>query len=253
MARGNGVFARIGPQVQRAPIGNVNPNDFFLHALFARVTLTNGETIEFETKFNPTTNTIELLVPPASTALFNQLTGLQRGPNFQQFVNWLIGSNSIQTTSQKDDDFISSSLLEVWVGAIPTNIDGERLVLILPTEDPAVFGHNTKAADNFTGYLKVSLLWMYLGGANNDFNIRTKVTSTAADGSNVENSEVDVAISTMNLIRGDIRETVLLETDPNINADDIISILVYRNYVGSGDAQTEIIGVVGLKVELISG
>lgn len=100
VTRGNKVFQKVLPLINKkccigAKDGPPEANDIFLHALFARLTLNNNDTIEFETKFNPNTNTIELDLPPEAQHVLDQLTGIQRGPNFQLFINWLIGSQTL--------------------------------------------------------------------------------------------------------------------------------------------------------------
>lgn len=99
ISRGNSVFKRIGRSpVEKGfsrgfgPPGSVDANDLFLYALFARFTLVNNETIEFETKFDQRTNTIELKIPPEMYPLLDKLTGIKQGPDFKRYIAWLVGN-----------------------------------------------------------------------------------------------------------------------------------------------------------------
>lgn len=226
-------------------------NDIILYSLLARIALKNNETIEFRTKLDQSTNTIELCVDQKYLYLFDQIQGMQRGPRFKAFINWLIGSETLVTADVGSDrTFIASSLLDVWFGAKPTNIEGNRLVLILPTTDASVVGFNTKTVDGFVGTLRVSLIWMFIDGDNTSFKIKTKATISNVDGGTPFTVANETDISTFNLINEDIRETILLEQQID-DSDSIINLLLHRNYVGAGDDQTETVGVVGLKIEFV--
>jgi hypothetical protein len=230
-------------------------NDLFLYALFARIALNNHENIEFETKFDKATNTIELVIQNSALPLFNQITGMQRGPKFQAYINWLIGSQTLTTTSSdasKDPNFISSTLLEPWFGATPTTIN-DKFLLNLPTEDASVVGYNLKTNETFLGKLIVSLVWMFIGGSNSSFDIRTTANISDSEGNSPNIVVQDNNISTLNLIEGDIRETELIDTGNIVGNSNIISLLINRNFVGSPDPTTEAIGIIGLKVQLING
>jgi hypothetical protein len=69
-------------------------NDLFLFLTFARVAFSDNSTTEFQTNYDPATNTIELIIPDKLLPFLNQITGIQRGPHFKQFINWLIGQVS---------------------------------------------------------------------------------------------------------------------------------------------------------------
>lgn len=256
MNRGHKVFSRVCEPVKFPPScssGPVKANDIFLHALFARITLTNNQVIEFQTKFCPDDNTIELYIPKNSEQLLDQLTGIQRGPVFIKFINWLIGSQTlvVQTDQTKDATFVPSSELQVWFGATSSVADQNRLVLELPTKEGSVVGHNLKTSANFSGSMQVFLVWTFICGSNTSFDIKTLATVSDALGGGPANYSNSVFISTVNLLPGDIRETELLNV-PVVNGSDIINLLFNRNYNGSPDPQTESIGVLGIRIKLNS-
>ncbi|MEM3097455.1 MAG: hypothetical protein QXU32_01880 [Nitrososphaerales archaeon] len=88
-----GVFGKIKPAI--AQPGCIEPDgvrDLFLYALFARLALSDGSNVEFETKFNPSTNTIELQLPDCAIPFFDKVTGMKQGPRFRQYINWLVGN-----------------------------------------------------------------------------------------------------------------------------------------------------------------
>ena len=91
--RGNCVGKAIQPAIRAHPQHSYI-NDWIIYAIFARLTLSNNDTIEFDTTFNQETNTIELCLPEGTTAAFNHITGAQRGPNFKRYIDWLIGSDT---------------------------------------------------------------------------------------------------------------------------------------------------------------
>jgi len=231
-------------------------NDLFLHALFARLTLSNNENIEFRTVYDPSTNTIELDIPDNALPFLNQIAGIQRGERFKAFINWLIGSETISPTPLADQDpnFIPASILNVWAGATQGNLKDKQLILFLPTNELSVFGYNTKIGNDTThNSMRVHLTWAFDSGVNTSFTIKTAIrilnitTGNTTDINNINN------ISTFNLINGDVRETELIDTHGNIQPNNIVSIIVSRNYDGSPDPKTELVGVVGLRIELLDG
>jgi hypothetical protein len=255
MSRGNSVFRSI-KAMPRTCNGTPPPgvNDFFLYAMFARVALSNDDNFEFETKYDKSTNTIELVIDDRVLPIFNQITGMKRGPNMQCYINWLIGSRAIRALSQQDPNFVPANTLEVWFGATRSTI-GETFVLLPPTDDASVIGHNIKVSDSFTGTMKVHLIWMMVCGANNPnsyFQVRTSASVSSIDGITPTVSVDDTEVSTFNLVEGDMREAQILEVN-NITPNNIISLLINRNFVGNSDPKTESIGVVGLRIELIDG
>jgi hypothetical protein len=100
-----GVFAPILPQLAQpgcnAPTG---VRDLFLHALFARLALNDNSNVEFETKYNPQTNTIELQLPDCALPFFDTVTGMQQGPRFRAYIDWLIGNANITAGGLIDAD-----------------------------------------------------------------------------------------------------------------------------------------------------
>lgn len=92
--RGNCVSKPIVPSVKQYPQPSY-VNDWIIYAIFARLTLSNNDTIEFDTVFNEQTNTIELCVPDEANDIFNQITGTQRGTKFKRYIDWLIGSDTV--------------------------------------------------------------------------------------------------------------------------------------------------------------
>jgi hypothetical protein len=248
MNRGNKVFAapKVIPKI--IPGAPLKVNDYFLYALFARLALNNNDTTEFETKYDPSTNTIELIIPDESKQFFDQITGMQRGPNFKLFIDWLIGSKTLKMDLVQDPNFVPSSTISIWFGATQSTID-DRMVITLPDTDASVIGYNLKTTNQLSGSLAVYLVWTYVCGANTSFSIR----STAQINDELGNPPVifseDNNISTFNLVPGDIRESLIMNFD--VNPDNLVSFLLYRNYIGSPDPQTEGIGVLGLRFKLL--
>lgn len=250
MTRGNSVFATIQPRLMAAPVGGPPvANDIFLHALFVRCTLTNNQTIEFQTRFNRETQTVELIIPENMQTLLDQITGLQRGPNMIRFIDWLIGSQSLTNANiVPDPNFIPSSAISIWFGATQSTID-DKMVITLPDTDASIIGYNLKTNEQLSGNLGVYLVWMYICGSNTSFNIRTTVQVNDEIGSSPVLLSEDVEISTVNLIKGDIRETLIMTLDAY--PSNLDNFLIYRNYMGSPDPKTEGIGVVGLRFMLL--
>ena len=248
MTRGNNVFTTITPRTIKAPVGGPPvANDIFLHALFVRCTLTNNDVIEFQTVFNQATQTVELIIPNNMSTLLDQITGLQRGPNFKRFIDWLIGSQTLAPATKLDTGFIPSSNIDIWFGASQVMID-DKLMISLPAADMSVIGHNLKTSDTLddNSTLKVYLIWAFNCGSNTSFTIRTTGRVNQSDGSAVDNV-ADIDISTFNLISGDIRETLVLDI-PGVNADNLINLLSWRNYGGSIDPKTESVSVIGFRL-----
>jgi hypothetical protein len=253
MNRGNCVFKKIQTTPQTCSLPPVSINDFFLYAMFARIALSNNKNIEFETKYDKTTNTIELIIPNHALPIFDQLTGMQRGPNMQTFINWLIGSKTLQPAHQQDQNFVPANTLEVWFGATRSTID-ETFVLLPPTVDTSVVGHNLKVSDTFIGSIKVHLIWMMICGQNNPtsfFELRSSSNVSSINGTVPTITVNDTQVPTFNLLEGDIREVQILEID-DIKPNDIISLLINRNFTGTTDPQTESFGIIGIRIELIS-
>lgn len=248
MNRGHNVFAPkvVIPKIN--PSAPLTVNDWFLYAVFARLALSNNDTTEFETKYDPKTNTIELIIPDETKPFFDQLTGIQRGPNFKMYIDWLIGSRTLKMDQIQDPNFVPSSAISIWFGATQSTID-DKMVITLPDTDASVIGYNLKTTDQLVGSLAVYLVWMYVCGANTSFSIR----STAQINDELGNPPVlfteDNTISTFNLVPGDIRETMIMNFD--VNPDNLVNFLLYRNYMGSPDPQTEGIGVLGLRFKLL--
>ncbi len=251
MARGNKVFASITPPTIQSVTSVVGVNDIFLHSLFARIALSNNDVIEFQTRYSKETDTIELMIPDGQMEIFDQITGMQRGNRFKAFINWLIGSETLTATATLDQDpnFISAGALSIWVGATQGSVGTNKLTLLLPTTELSVIGYNFKVGSS-GGSLKVSLVWIYDSGSNNSFNVNTSVDISAISGGVPVSSSGNTSISTFNLINGDIRETELL-TVADVSQDDIVSIMVRRNYNGSPDPKTDLVGVLGLKIEFV--
>lgn len=252
VTRGHSVFKCPNPQIVAPPYSvDTAISDLFLHALFARVALTSNNNIEFETIYCKETNTIELLVPPDSLKFFDQITGLKRGPNFKAYIDWLIGSTSIAPIIQgQDPNFVSASALSVWTGATQGSLTGNQIILMLPPGVLSGVGYNTKIDSSFSsGHLSVYLIWIYDSGNNNSFQIKTNVRATKlATGINVD-ADNTVSISTLNLLKGDIRETLLIQT-PIVAGGDIINITLSRNFESNTDPATDLVGIVGLRLKL---
>jgi hypothetical protein len=224
--------------------------------MFARVAFSDNSVVEFETKYDKDTNTIELYVPNDRMPIFNQLTGMKRGEKMKCFINWLIGSRDLimAATDARDGEFVPSTSLQIWSGATVNNVDGNRLSIVMPTDEMSVIGYNFKVIEGFEGRVRISLVWTFMGGTglpDASFVIRTSTNVTGAQGSDPIVITGDVTIPTFNLLLGDIRETLILETGDVIRGNDIIGTLIHRNFNGSTDAHTEAYGVLGLRIEMI--
>jgi hypothetical protein len=254
MARGKNVFAKLSlPVTNPTAISAAGVNDIVLHALICRVALQNEEVVEFGAVYDKATDTIELDVPTEAMPIFEQLTGMQRGDKLRTFINWLIGSESLETGTslEQDPTFVSAGSLTSWTGATVGNLEDNTLVWFLPTSDLSTLGYNVKVNPEFAGGdIRVSLIWVYDSGSNTSFdimataNVTELTTNSTFELSNTEN------ISTFNLVQGDIRETVILEGS-GVAADDLISLVLRRNFSGTTEPSVDLIGVVGIKVELI--
>ena len=253
--RGNNAFGRIEPNPLRAARIATGMNDLFLHALFARLALNSDETVEFKTIYDPTTNTIELDIPNSALPFLNQILGIQRGERFKTFVDWLIGSDTLEPAPimfDQDPNFIAASALSVWAGATQGNLEDKQLILYLPASELSVVGYNTKIDESITyTRMKLYLVWVYDSGNNTSYNIRTSVMATNISTGNTAEATNDTSISTLNLLKGDIRETEIFDTGEFIHANDIVNIKLSRNWDGSPDPQTELPAIVGLRLELV--
>lgn len=251
--RGNNVFCKVQPSLTNY---QDFPDDYFvrdlvLHALLARIALSNNETLEFETKFNPVTQEVELCYPDAADSIFDQILGMQRGPRLKKFINWLIGSDTLETAtvSAHDQNFVGATAMAIWAGATIGTIDEDTFVYFLPAGCYSNIGFNRMTGDNIgNGSLTFYLDWVYDSGNNDSFEVKVNASITDTAGNVITASNV-IAPSTFNLLKGDIRETQLLSLPAGtVKAGDIISILVARNYNGHSDPQTDLVGVIGARL-----
>lgn len=253
MARGNNVFAKIRPQVlQPRSLEGIKAKDLFLYALFARIALTNNENIEFETNYDEDTETIELQIKDEYLPLFDQITGLKKGPNFQKYINWLIGSDSLAPEVVSTDlNFIGAGELQVWTGATVGTLNNEKLLYWLPSECYSSIGLSKKVgSDPDDGSFELYLNWVFDSGNNTSFdiNVNINIVSTSGVSTNITNS---VNISTTNLIKGDVRETLIIDGPAGtLQAGDIVSAIITRNYPSSPDLQTELVGILGARLAI---
>lgn len=239
-------------------------NDIFMHALFARVTLSNNEVLEFETRFNKDTNTIELLIPSSAFKYFDQITGMKRGPKLQKFVDWLIGSKRFEPIAQPD--FISATAFDIHMGATTARLD-DRNVVIFPGSKPSMIGYNLKARnlddplppdavnpccpvvnpDDPTQSVKFYLIWQYICGSNTFLELRVTANITAPSAA-PETIINDIVISTDGVNPGDVVESeILLLT--SVPSGALISLTIQRNFTGTTDPNTEMIGMIGVRLE----
>lgn len=256
MERGNKVFSPLGVSPSPVPsqVSALGVNDILLHALIVRLALSNDDVVEFRTEYNKETDTVELHIPDSALPYFDQMLGMQRGPNFQTFINWLIGSETLQVGSvlETDPTFVSAGNIIAWSGASAGNLEDKRLVIYLPAGNLSVTGYNTSAAEDFGGgSLRVSLIWVYDSGDENSFDMQTSVELVDIATDTKSSYSETVTISTNNLIHGDIRETPLIDTGDVVEAGNLINIIMRRNYDGSTEPKTDLVGIVGLKVELV--
>lgn len=248
--RGKNVFAKVQSAPPSQPVVfDPTLNDLFLHALFARLAFKNNEKFEFQTKYNQNTNTIELDIPQQYLEVFDQVVGIQRGPNFKKFINWLIGSESLSgLDSNIDSKFLPTSDINIWFGATYLDIGGSTLTVALPGSLPSAINSNFKTATDYSGDITIRLKWIYLSGSNTEYQLKINATVIENTGdSYVVTREVE--ISTFNLINGDIRSSIIMDL-PSIGPESIVDLVIYRNYVGSTDPQTELIGVIGIELEM---
>jgi hypothetical protein len=239
-------------------------NDIFMHALFARVTLSNNDVIEFETRYNKDTNTVELIVPSSAFKYFDQLTGMKRGPKLERFIDWLIGSKRFEPIAQPN--FISASAFDIHLGATTAKLD-DRNVVIFPGSRPSMIGYNLKAKnlsdplqpdqtnpccpvvdpDDPTQCVKFYLVWQYICGSNTflELRITANITSPSVAPETIIN---DIVISTDGVSPGDVIESEVLSLD-SVPSGALISLTIQRNFTGSSDPNTEMIGMIGVRLE----
>lgn len=245
--RGNNVSAKIQSAMQTQTSFDTRLNDLFLHALFARLAFKNNENYEFKTKYHPSTNTIELDIPDKYLDVLDQVTGIQRGPNFKRFMNWMIGSEQLQGDDKDvNSKFLSTSDINLWYGASYLDVNGSTLTVALPSSLPSAINANFKTAPEYSGDVQLKLNWMFIDGQNTEFYVKVNVTVIDKFGNSYVVSEESM-ISTFNLIANDLRNTTIIEL-PNIGSDTLIDIVIMRNYSGSLDPQTETISVAGIEL-----
>jgi hypothetical protein len=179
--------------------------------------------------------------------VLDQITGIQRGPNFKKFVNWLIGSRQfIEQDGTVSSRFLSISDINIWFGATFVDINQGNLSILLPTKTPSAINANFKTAPGFSGPLSLDLEWVYLDGQNTSWFIKCNITIIDASGNPSIFTE-ELEISTFNLISKDIRSTTFINI-PSVGPDSLIDITIYRNYSGSIDAKQETIGILGIGI-----
>lgn len=245
--RGNNVSAKIQAVIQSQQVFDTRLNDLFLHALFARLAFKNNENYEFRTKYEPSTNIIELDIPDKYLDVLDQIIGIQRGPKFKTFINWLIGSEQLQSDSKDINlKYLSTSDINLWYGASYLDNNGSNLTVVLPSTLPSAINANFRTATDFNGTIELKLNWVFIGGQNTDFEIKVNVTVIDSSGNSYVSSN-DTTISTFNLIANDIRSSTIISL-PNVGQDTLIDIVIMRNYTGSVDPQTETISVAGIEL-----
>jgi hypothetical protein len=215
--------------------------DLIIYAVLARFALNNNENIEFETVFDEETQTVELVIPDDHLDIFDQMTGMKRGPNFTTYIDWLIGSQTLTAggSALRDANFIGVSEISAWTGATRGFIN-DQLTLTLPLDCFATIGQNFKSRTN---EISVYLNWMFLNGSNTDYSIKLSVNDNTTE----VVTATTVNISTFNLVSGDIRES-LLGTFA-VTDGGLVSINIQRNFSGSTDPQTELVAVLGFRIE----
>jgi len=77
------------------PRGPVCVRDLVLHALIARVADTDNNTHEFESRFFPEINTLEMDSPEY---VLDFLETVNRGPKMARYINWLTGQHKLTRT-----------------------------------------------------------------------------------------------------------------------------------------------------------
>lgn len=227
----------------------------FLHAVFCRLALTDNRNVELQTVFDKANQTVELVVPPFALDAFDQLTGMQRGPNFRTFIDWLIGTSTLIVDTSgglTDQKFLGSQLFKVWRCAQPVNYNGTQLVLQFPAKSESVIGHNLRIPDNIVSQrLTFTMPWMFMGGDNSGFTIRMSANITRG-GIQYLTLTNTVNISTAGKALGDVTETLLLDTGAVLTGGDFVGILIERNYAGSPDPDIDAIGFVGLRINNVN-
>jgi len=245
VTRGKSVFSRamVAPKSARCP---EVVNDLLLYALFARVTLTPhneqcGRTIEFSTSYDAATRTVELEVADDDLKFFDQLTGVQRGPRFQKFINWLIGSRQFESTVTPD--FVSATAFDFWYGATPTQMEDVPLVLF-PTVEPSAIGYNAKLRPTSTKAV-ISATWKFVCGSGSSLTVRVVVTVISPDQDPYEVVH-DAMVSTAGLSAGDVFDTDLLSL--SVPAGSVLALSMMRNFSGSTDPHSEMVGLIGVRI-----
>jgi len=271
--RGHNVFTRILPPAPTGFNGAPTPGniihphpastvrDLFLHALFARIAFTNNDTTEFRTVYDPITNVIDLDIPQEALDALDQVTGMQRGPNFKTFINWLIGSATLTTGSGApagllaNPNFVSGLSLRVWLGANLFNYADDYLALVLPATVQAIVGYNFSTTNS--GDVTVSLLWSLPAalpqGETTSATIRASATINQTDGSQPLFGSADVTVSADDSQAAGALVKTEIMVIPAVPAGSIVSLLLSRNFVGSPDPNTQAVVLVGLLVEPSGG
>ena len=78
----------------------------FLHVAFARLAANDDTTHEFETKYDPNSETIELLIPDKFLEL---LENTDKGPRFRRYINWLFESSGYWEYDEDNDVLVPTS------------------------------------------------------------------------------------------------------------------------------------------------
>lgn len=244
VSRGKSVFSKIQPRTSHCPTVSrvVEPNDLILYALLARLTLDDNRIIEFETKFDKKTQTIELQIAEKDLKFFDQMMGMKRGPKFKRFIDWLIGSKRFE--SQVTPDFISATAFDIWFGATESVIDNTPLVLF-PTSCASHIGYNLKLREENTK-AKINMIWQFICGSNTSFELRVNASVTSVNDDPVDFVS-DISVSTSGLSPGDQVETNILDID--VPEGSIIGLSLLRNFEGSSDPKSEMFGLIGVRID----
>jgi hypothetical protein len=225
--------------------------------------MSDNSNVEFQTKYDKASNTVDLIIPEKTMRIFDQMVGMKRGPRLKKFIDWLIGSKKFEPVAQPN--FVSATAFEIFIGATSAVIN-DRMVIIFPGLNPSIVGYNLKLQSldplipkdqenpccpiitpDPTQKFKVFLVWQYICGVGSSLEVRVtaNVLAPSAAPYTVVN---DVTISTVGVTPGEVLETEILSLE-NLQSDTIISLNIMRNFTGSSDPHSEMIGMIGVRLE----
>jgi len=161
--------------------------DLIIHAAICRVAFTDDSNLEFLTKYNQETDTVDLDI---DEELLNKLTKVTVGSNLEKYFSWL--TNSIVN--------LRRDTLQFTIGSDTTVSIGDQGVGIQVGYDAIIDRIDIFA--NTTGSIRFDVL----KGAAEDYPVKTSISGTtkAAIINDVKTVEVPLDGWTLDLNRGDV-------------------------------------------------